>query len=136
MPRSTLLLLALMAALPAASHALCTSDGTPQPSALLERFVNADCEACWRDPATPAAEPGTLALDWVVPGSKGEDAPLSAVAIRDAQERLRYLGRPDPQSWEAARANRIGSPWPLRLAQGEAFNDYIAGSIELQGGGT
>ncbi|MGZ5787668.1 MAG: hypothetical protein ACXWJM_17280, partial [Ramlibacter sp.] len=83
--RRLLLLLSLCAfASAAAAQSLCSSDGQPQPVALLERFINADCEACWSDPATPKAGPHELALDWVLPGAKGDDAPLSPVARRDA----------------------------------------------------
>ena len=60
----------------------CSSDGQPTPTALFERFINADCETCWRDPSTPIAAPGTLALDWIVPGTLGEDAPLAAATSR------------------------------------------------------
>ena len=72
-----------------AAQSSCASDGEPPPVALLERFISADCDACWSDAghaARPA--PGELALDWIVPGSAGDDAPLSAAASRDAPARL------------------------------------------------
>ena len=80
----------------AQAQSFCASDGQPRPVQLMERFINADCSSCWADPATPQAGAGQMALDWVVPGRAGEDAPLSAVASRDAQERLQALGRPEP----------------------------------------
>jgi hypothetical protein len=122
----------LLAALPVASHALCTSEGVPQPVALLERFISADCEACWRDPKTPAAGAGTLALDWVLPGRKGEDAPLSAVALDEGMERLYTFRRPVPERSDAVTTRRTGQALPLRLAQGGVFNDYVGASIELK----
>lgn len=129
MPRR--LLLALLLAAPVAGHALCTSDEVPEAAAVLERFTSADCAACWRDPATPTAPADTLALDWIVPGLKGEDAPLSAAALDEALDRLRFLRRPAPERADAVTARRSGDRVPLRLAQGEALNDYIGTSIEL-----
>lgn len=124
-------LAALLACLPGLGFALCTSEGVPQPGVLLERFVSADCAECWTDPQTPAAAPGTLAIDWVVPGRRGEDAPLSAVATRDALARLAALQRPVPARLEAVTSRRQASEVALRLAQGAAFNDYIGTSIAL-----
>jgi hypothetical protein len=124
-------LLLLVLALPLAGHALCTSDGAPQPAALLERFISADCQDCWSDPKTPAAAAGALALDWVVPGRKGDDAPLSTVALYEATERLASLRRPAPGSASSVATRRSGAGVGLRLAQGEAFNDYVAASLEL-----
>jgi hypothetical protein len=130
-PRTPFALLLLAA--PAFARALCTSDDLPEPPAVLERFTSADCETCWRDPATPAAPASALALDWVVPGRKGADAPLSEVALDEAAERLRFLKRSAPERTVAVTSAREGAPVRLRIAQGEAFNDYIGASIELQG---
>ena len=122
---------ALLLALPLAARALCTSDGVAPPAALLERFVSADCADCWRDRTTPAPAAGSFAIDWVVPGRKGEDAPLAAVALDDALERLHALGRPVPQRSDSVFSRREGPALALRLAQGDAFNDYIGTSLEL-----
>jgi hypothetical protein len=122
----------LLLALPLAARALCTSDRVPAPSALLERFVSADCADCWHDRATPEPAAGSVAIDWVVPGVKGEDAPLAAVALEESRERLGALGRPVPQRSDAVFGRREGRPLPLRLAQGTAFNDYIGTSMELK----
>lgn len=116
---------------PLAALALCTSDGVAQPQALLERFLSADCEDCWRDPATPKAAPGQLALDWVLPGSQGEAAPLSVVASHDALERANFLGRPPAERSDSLATKRSGKSLQLRVAQGGAFNDYIGASIAL-----
>lgn len=129
MPRTLIACLLLLA--PLAGRALCTSDEVRAPTALLERFLSADCEACWRDPATPAAAPGTLALDWVLPGRKGDDAPLSEVALDDALERLRFLKRGVPERASSVARAREGSAVPLRIAQGRSFNDHIGVSIEM-----
>ena len=119
-------------ALPLAAQALCTSDAVPQPQAVLERFVNADCAPCWSDPSTPRPAAHTVALDWIVPGRKGEDAPLSVVATGDALERLQALGQPVPELSTAVGSVRSGGAVPLRLAQGAAFNDYLGTTIELR----
>jgi hypothetical protein len=129
------MLLPLLLALPLAAHALCTSDEVEPPAALLERFVSADCAECWRDRTTPQPAAGTFAIDWVVPGAKGDDAPLAAVALDDALERLAFLKRPAPARSDAVFQRREGDPAVLRLAQGDAFNDYIGTSMELQAPG-
>lgn len=126
-----LLFFAAVALQPVAALALCTSDGVAQPQALLERFISADCEECWRDPATPKAADGQLALDWVMPGHQGEAAPLSVVASADALERANFLGRKPPERADSTGAKRTGAALKLRVAQGEAFNDYIGASIAL-----
>jgi len=122
----------LLLALPAAAPALCTSDEVPQPQAVLERFISADCAECWRDPRTPTPAANTIALDWIVPGRKGEEAPLSAAASEDATERLRFLGRRVPERSTVVTSLRSGPGVPLRLAQGEAFHDYVGTAMELK----
>jgi len=124
-----------LAWLPALAQAVCTSEGAPAPQAVLERFISADCATCWTDPATPAAAQGVLALDWVVPGPRGDDGPLSAVALREAEDRLAYLGRAAPDAALHVTTLRRDKAPAVRLAQGDSFNDYIGTSIELKGGG-
>ena len=119
------------AALSAAAQSVCSSDRQPQPAAVLERFINADCETCWQDKATPAAGRRELAIDWVLPGGKGEDAALSTVARIDALARLEALGRKPPLVSDTVRTQLPPPGARLRIAQGVAFNDYIAASIEL-----
>ncbi|HVZ46723.1 MAG TPA: hypothetical protein VHA82_23150 [Ramlibacter sp.] len=129
--KTLVLTLLCTAVLPAMAQSLCSSDGQPRPSAMLERFVNADCEGCWRDRATPKARPGELSLDWIVPGSRGDDAPLSMAASDDAAERLRMLRRPVPDRTDAVRSRAVQPARALRVAQGEPVNDYIGTSIEM-----
>ncbi len=123
------------------AQSFCSSDGQARPTVLLERFINADCAQCWSDTATTAAGPRTLALDWVLPGGKGEDAPLSAVAIRDALTRIEALDlSPQAGSWERAhpvagsqvQEKRRASAYRLRISHGVAFNGYVGVSIELK----
>jgi len=113
-------------------QSFCSSDGQPAPAALLERFTNADCATCWQDVATPAAGPGVLALDWIMPGSQGDDAPLSAAVSRDGPQRLASLSQPRPLRQSSVTSKVTG--WPgasLRVAHGVAVGDYVGASITL-----
>ncbi len=118
-----------------AAHAqsVCASDGQPRPVQLMERFINANCDSCWTDPATPKPGKGQLALDWIVPGDKGDEAPLSTVATRDALARLEALGQSVPTETKT-----ISQPIQrlrgatLRVAHGLPLADYLGASIELK----
>ncbi|TFZ05746.1 hypothetical protein EZ313_03560 [Ramlibacter henchirensis] len=123
--------------LPGGAHAFgsCSSDGQFQPAGLLERFISADCEACWTARDTRRPRQGELALDWIVPGSRGDDAPLSAAATRDAQTRLLALRRKPPATSDAVHTAREAETGALRVAIGPAFNGYVGTSIESQGAG-
>ncbi len=112
----------------------CSSDGARQPVGLLERFISADCEGCWKDPKTPTARKGELALDWIVPGMRGGDAPLAAAASRDGLARLTWLNQKSPVQSDSSRRQRLGSDRRLRVAHGLPFNRYIGVSIELKPG--
>ena len=133
------LLLAVVVLAPLASlgtaHAqsFCASDGQPKPAQLLERFINADCDNCWKDPATPKATKDQLALDWVTPGSRGDDAPMSAIATRDALTRLESLKKPLPATSSAQGQPVRGMKGAtLRVAHGLPLADYVGASIELK----
>jgi hypothetical protein len=130
----TLLLAFGMLALQDSAHAqsFCASDGQPRPTQLVERFINADCENCWKDPATPKASAGQLALDWVTPGSKGDDAPMSAIATRDALARLDALKKLPPAASSVQTSVVRGVKGAtLRVAHGLPLADYVGASIEL-----
>ena len=125
--------LAAIAAL-AQAQSGCSSDGQPQPTALYERFISADCEACWTQPG-PASTPGPSALliDWIVPGAQGDDAPLSAAATRDALERLQSIARPLPAPTDTHVDDVPPLPAPalLRVAQGPPLADYLGTSLRF-----
>ncbi|RYF58842.1 MAG: hypothetical protein EOO29_49640 [Comamonadaceae bacterium] len=127
-------LLLAFAASGARAQPSCDSDGQPQPVGLLERFTSADCAACWGDGATPKARRGELAVDWIVPGRQGDDAPLSAAAARDSLARLHALGRTPPVAAQASHRRAAPSGHRMRVAHGLAFNGYIGASIELRPG--
>ncbi|GAC1527803.1 MAG: hypothetical protein NVS2B4_05370 [Ramlibacter sp.] len=118
------------------AQASCSSDGRKAPAALVERFINADCDSCWADPATLRTQQGDVPLDWIVPGARGEDAPLSMAASRDALSRLEVLGRPTPLPSDSVRGVRQPGAGSLRVAHGLPLNGYIGTSIELRAVGT
>ncbi len=134
--RNFTLLLAVVVLASAGSvqaQSFCASDGQPQPKQLLERFINADCDSCWKDAATPKTGAGQLALDWVTPGSKGDDAPMSAIATRDALTRLESLKKQPPATSSVqAQPVRGVKGARLRVAHGLPLADYVGASIELK----
>jgi hypothetical protein len=119
----------------AQAQSSCSSEGVKPPAALLERFINADCDTCWRDKQTPEPASGTFAVDWVTTGSRGDDAPLSAVATLDGGWRLEALGKSVPQQSSSVFSRRMPEALKLRVAHGLPLNDYIGTSIEMRGGG-
>lgn len=134
-----MLLVALTGPAVLAQPSSCSSDGVPVPAVLRERFLSADCADCWRDAATPGAEPGVLALDWVLPGTQGDEAPLSAVARPEAAQRLARLGlalaagaahRDAPVQAATRRSlSRKPPPHRLRVVQGQALGGYLGVEI-------
>jgi hypothetical protein len=128
--------LALSFELAAHAQSSCSSDGAKPPAALLERFINADCTTCWGDRQAPEPASGTLAIDWVTTGSRGDDAPLSAVATLDGGWRLEALGKSVPAQSSSVFSQRSHDALKLRVAHGLPVNDYIGTSIEMRGGGS
>jgi len=126
--------LVLTHAASALAQASCSSDGAPQPVAIFERFISADCQACWSDTSAPApsASANVAALDWIVPGKAGDDAPLSAAATNDALARLSALGRKTPTTTDVYVAS-VDAPMSarLRVAYGLPFNDYLGTGMSL-----
>jgi len=125
----------------------CSSDGHAVPPRLRERFISADCEACWRsappDDGHPASD--AVVLDWITPGALADDAPLSAAALRDGLYRLQAIDatRPalpgaqaDSGSLQRERAVQRGDtrqPRPrLSIARGPALRGHVGVSIELE----
>ncbi len=132
-PVLTTLLLTLGLTQSALAQSSCASDGQKRPTALVERFINADCATCWTDAAAVPANQGAVALDWVLPGAMGEDAPLSAVATRDAFKRLEALGAAPPAASFNLRTPVQNQQGTLRVAHGLPVSGYIGASIALKG---
>jgi transposase len=112
----------------------CDSDQAPRPVSLLERFINAECQDCWSDVHTPKPNFNEVALDWIVPASRGQDAPLSAAATRDSTARLQALARPVPAEADSTRRPATAPLREIRVAHGLAFNGYVGASIEMKPG--
>ncbi len=99
----------------------------------MERFINADCSDCWTDPATNRPAANVIALDWVIPGNQGDDAPLSAVATRDALARLEVLKESVPaKTMTTIHPVKGVRGSTLRVAHGLPVADYLGASIELK----
>ena len=77
-------------ALSVAAHSVCPA---PLATAVLERFIDANCEACWRsgDASTQAQGNDPFVLDWIVPGAAGDGAALSPAALVEATARAGAL---------------------------------------------
>jgi hypothetical protein len=122
----------------AMAQSACSSDGQAAPTGLMERFISADCADCWASAQSPRPGQQTLALDWIVPGSQGEDAPLSAAARRDSLYRLQALNRAAPVQADSitqpVQANPQAPPGRqrLRVGHGLPLNNYVGTSIQVR----
>lgn len=105
------------------------------PRWLVERYVSADCAACWGlAPPTPAREAAgpAVTLDWIVPGTQGDAAPLSAAALPEATARVARAGRLLPDE-----ALTQTSPLPARSGlqveaqDGIAWNGYVGLRLQV-----
>ena len=118
---------ALVLALGAGMSQVAAPACSARPAMLLERFIPADCEACWQGSApgdSPAAR--TMVLDWVVPAA--DDAPMASAALAQARERALRAPRPESSSSARRRTHLLtarDAPL-LRIADGPAWNGYIA----------
>ena len=129
------LLMTLSACLVPAARAqsFCASDGQPTPTALVERFISADCPTCWSEPQTTRSNPQAVTIDWIVPSDRGDQAPLSAAASRDALTRLAHLKQAMPVGALVTTRPVTGIPaYLLRVAHGLPINDYVGASIEMK----
>ena len=70
-------------------------------------------------------------LDWIVPSPRGDEAPLSAAATRDANDRLAALHRAAPTASYTTQTPVAKRPYRMRVAHGLPFNGYIGASMEL-----
>ncbi len=113
-----------------ASHAAQAqpANGCAAPRVLVERFISADCEACWSNGKAPGGE--ALALDWVVPTKSGEDAPLAAAAIADATSRAGAVSA--SSTGERRHALRRSGEFDLVVEDGPAWNGYIAAQVHVE----
>jgi len=114
-------------------------DTAPCPradAAVLERFISAECEACWTDAAIVRPAAGEWLLDWIVPSKRGDDAPLSPAAPLEARARaqraLAALPADDRTSVRRTAARGRSSP-QLRVSSGPAWNGYFGVQVDASG---
>jgi hypothetical protein len=101
--------------------------GCTAPRILVERFISADCEACWHKGAALGGE--ALALDWIVPSAAGEEAPLAAAAIVDATPRAGTMSA--SHTHERRHDLRPADEFELLVEDGPGWNGYIAARIRV-----
>lgn len=119
-----------------AAPAMPAADCAPIHAAVVERFISADCAACWASPPATATPPGQWLLDWIVPSARGDDAPLASAAPSEAGERARRAtGTPlaDGASVQHATAKRASSGVRLSVVSGPAWNGYFGVQLDAQG---
>ena len=108
-------------------------------AAVLERFISAECEACWSDASTARARSGQWLLDWIVPSARGDDAPLSSAAPAEARERARRALKAelaDDRASVQRSAARSGAALRLRVASGPAWSGYFGVQVDASGRAT
>jgi hypothetical protein len=103
---------------------------------VLERFIDADCTACWSEAQVP--QPGTneWLLDWIVPTANGDGAPLSAAAPAEAAPRAQRALSTEPapgRSTARRSAARMDHTLRLHVLSGPAWNGYFA--VQVDGSG-
>ena len=128
------LLPALIVALALASTTMSAHSECAAPRELLERFIPAECESCWRaiPPAPQPSQPGAaFVLDWIVPAAGGAQTQLSHAAIAEAASRVTRAGnlRGDEVLTQSTPLN-VRSALRLKVEDGPAYNGYVALKIE------
>lgn len=134
-----------LAALSIGLAALAPARAQPAPpcpgsgAAVLERFIAADCPACWAADGSPhpaAARPAWL-FDWITPVPAGDDAALAAAASPEGRARAERLQAPVPASAEqqVRRQDRLPMLKGLRLQvqSGPAWSGYFGLQLTVQG---
>jgi hypothetical protein len=112
----------------------------PRPTLLVERFISADCERCWQaQPPLPEGAGATktppFVLDWIVPGARGEGAPLSMAALPEAMPRVAHAGRSSSDEAITQTTPLPGrSELSVEVQDGPAFNGYIGLRIVVRYG--
>ena len=121
------------------AHAQQDDDAAPcaaAHAAVIERFISAECSACWTAAPSGAAARDQWLLDWIVPSARGDDAPLSPAAPSEAAERAQRVlttGVDGARTVEHRTAARAASRARLTVASGPAFNGYFG--VQLDGRG-
>lgn len=131
-PASRALILAGLLALAQPALADCEP---PRPQVLIERFIPADCPACWR--AAPPPLRGTdnvpaLAIDWIVAGTRAGDATLASAALPEGAARAaRAGGIKGDEVLSTSHPLSTQSALSVRVADGAVWNNYIGISLVI-----
>ena len=112
-------------ALPLAAQAQCTA---PMASALLERFIPADCASCWSAAAVPAGAP--FVLDWIVPSPRGDEAALAPAAIAEAIARAGEMARPGTKDRRASLPALLGLV--VEVEDGPGWSGYVGLQLRVR----
>jgi len=105
-------------------------------AAVFERFISAECSACWTDVAAPVARSDAWLLDWIVPSARGDQAPLSPAAPDEAAARARRVLNTDVDDARTTvhrTSARTTSAAKLAVASGPAFNGYFGVQVDGRG---
>lgn len=106
----------------------------PPPRQVVERFVPADCEACWSE-AGAALPASAWVLDWIAPSPRGAEASLATAALFEAGERQRALAAAPPD--DSTQTHRWALParpaLRLSVAGGPAWNGYLGLELTARG---
>jgi len=105
-------------------------------AAVLERFISAECEACWSDASAVQPAQGEWLLDWIVPSRRGDAAPLASAAPAEAGDRARRslpAGPADSRIAVHRSAARRASPLQFSVISGPAWYGYIAVQLDASG---
>jgi hypothetical protein len=120
----------------------------PKPAFLLERFTSAECALCWtaQPPLPEKFDRGaeSVAIDWIVPSPKGDDAPLSVAALSEAKDRMgrestpllsdQTLTRTHPLTHRDALRVRVADGLPVGGYIGLSFNATFSSDRPLPQG--
>jgi hypothetical protein len=105
-------------------------------AAVLERFISAECQACWTDASVAQAGAGEWLLDWIVPSVRGDAAPLSSAAPPEARARARRALKAEPakdRTRTQRSAARSDSSWQMSVVSGPAWNGYFGVQVDASG---
>lgn len=105
-----------------------------QPQVLLERFISADCLACWGAvPPNPAPGRRALVLDWIVPAPPASDAPLAPAALMEAAPRAAQEGRlASNEALTRSHPLPASSAVRIEVEDGPAWSGYIGLAMRIE----
>ncbi|MBE7427746.1 MAG: hypothetical protein HS106_17265 [Ideonella sp.] len=105
-------------------------------AAVLERFISAECEACWSNASVAQPADGQWLLDWIVPSARGQAAPLASAAPDEARDRARRALQAGPAdnrvSVQRSTAHRASS-LHLSVISGPAWYGYLGVQLDASG---